>query len=95
MIMIKKKKKLFSFSVCKGSTQNQKMVEIGNKYIDGLSFGGNIPEQVSDLIVEIIPSSWLVSFSWNTGFPSPAIACKVPLSIFLPKPTPITNTSFL
>ena len=47
----------------KGSTQNQKMVEIGNKYIDGLSFGGNIPEQVSDLIVEIIPSSWLVSFA--------------------------------
>ena len=94
MIMIKKKKKLFSFSVRKGSTQNQNMVEIGNKYIDGLSLGGNIPEQVSDLIVEIIPSSWLVSFAWNTGFPS-AIACKVPLSIFLPKPTAITNTSFL
>ena len=57
------KKKLFSFSVCKGSTQNQNMVEIGNKYIDGPSLGGNIPEQVSDLIVEIIPSSWLVSFA--------------------------------
>ena len=39
------------------------MVEIGNKYIDGLSFGCNIPEQVSDLIVEIIPSSWLVFFA--------------------------------